>query len=117
MPLLSSHLNKDDAKRIILQMGNLTEKDEKAYANSVIQVALKENQKSFDFMKGEDDMVCKELLEFMKPEIDEIQKQAEERKQKDIILKCLKKKRTIEEIADLLEIPLEEVKAIAATIK
>ncbi len=120
LTLLSSHLNKDDAKRIILQMGNLTEKDEKAYANSVIQVALKENLKSFDFMKGEDDMVCKELLEFMKPEIDEIvRKNAEiERKKEriELIMNCLKKNRTVEEISDFLEIPLEEVQAVASTI-
>ena len=116
LTLLSSHLSKDDAKRIVLQMSNLTEKDEKAYANSVIQVALKENQRSFDLMKGENDMVCKELLEFMKPELDEIQKKVEENKQKEIIVKCLKKNRTVEEIADFLEIPLEEVEAVAATI-
>ena len=116
LTLLSSHLSKDDAKRIVLQMSNLTEKDEKAYANSVIQVALKENQRSFDLMKGENDMVCKELLEFMKPELDEIQKKVEENKQKEIIVKCLKKNRTVEEIADLLEIPMEEVEEIATTI-
>ena len=114
LTLLSSHLSKDDAKRIVLQMGNLTEKDEKVYANSVVQVALKENRKTFDFMKGEDDMVCKELLEFMKPEIDEIVKKNTEKERKKLIMNCLKKNWNAEEIADLLEIPLEEVKAVAA---
>ena len=113
LTLLSSHLSKDDAKRIVLQMSNLTEKDEKAYANSVIQVALKENQRSFDLMKGENDMVCKELLEFMKPEIDEIVKKNAEKERKKLIMNCLNKNRTVEEIADFLGIPLEEVKAIA----
>lgn len=121
MPLLSSHLNKDDAKRIILQMGNLTEKDEKAYANSVVQVAVTENHRLFDLMKGENEMVCEALLELMKPEIDELlrktaeieKKRGEEKKQKELIMNCLKKNRTVEEIADFLGIPLEEVKAIA----
>ncbi len=122
LTLLSSHLNKDDAKRIILQMGNLTEKDEKAYANSVVQVAVTENQKLFDLMKGENEMACEALLELMKPEIDEllrknteiVEKRGEEKKQNELILKCLDKNRTMEEIADLFGIPLEEVKAVAA---
>ena len=125
MPLLSSHLNKDDAKRIILQMGNLTEKDEKAYANSVVQVAVTENHRLFDLMKGENEMACEALLELMKPEIDELLRKnaeiekkrgeeiGEEKKQKELIMNCLKKNRTVEEIADFLGIPLEEVKAIA----
>ena len=82
LTLLSSHLNKNDAKRIILQMGNLTEKDEKAYANSIIQVALKEDKRSFDLMRGESGMVCDELLEFMKPEIDELLEKREKREKK-----------------------------------
>ena len=113
MPLLSSHLNKDDAKRIILQMGNLMEKDEKAYANSVVQVAVTENHRLFDLMKGENEMACEALLELMKPEIDEIVKKNAEKERKKLIMNCLNKNRTVEEIADFLGIPLEEVKAIA----
>ena len=113
LTLLSSHLNKDDAKRIILQMGNLTEKDEKAYANSVVQVAVTENHRLFDLMKGENEMACEALLELMKPEIDEIVKKNAEKERKKLIMNCLNKNRTVEEIADFLGIPLEEVKAIA----
>ena len=59
--------------------------------------------------------------ELMKPEIDELlrktaeieKKRGEEKKQKELIMNCLKKNRTVEEIADFLGIPLEEVKAIA----
>ena len=118
LTLLSSHLNKDDAKRIILQMGRLSEKDEKAYANSVVQVAVTENRRLFDLMKGENEMACEALLELMKPEIDELLEKATEKGQKkerrELIMNCLKKNRTMEEIADLFGIPLEEVKAIAA---
>ena len=55
--------------------------------------------------------------ENLKPEIDELlekrEKKGEEKKQKELIMNCLKKNRTVEEIADFLGIPLEEVKAIA----
>ncbi len=66
-------------------------------------------------------MACEALLELMKPEINEIvrknaeieQKKGEEKKQKELIMNCLKKNRTVEEIADFWGIPLEEIKAIA----
>ena len=41
------------------------------------------------------------------------QKKGEEKKQKELIMNCLKKTRTVEEIADFWGIPLEEIKAIA----
>ena len=41
------------------------------------------------------------------------QKKGEEKKQKELIMNCLKKNRTVEEIADFWGIPLEEIKAIA----
>ena len=76
-------------------------------------------------MKGENEMACETLLELMKPEIDELLRKnaeiekkrgeeiGEEKKQKELIMNCLKKNRTVAEIADFLGIPLEEVKAIA----
>ena len=44
LTLLSDDLNQTDAKRMIRQMGELNQKDEKEYGDSVLQVALKENQ-------------------------------------------------------------------------
>ena len=41
------------------------------------------------------------------------QKKGEETQHKELIMNCLKKNRTVEEIADFLGIPLEEIKAIA----
>ena len=41
------------------------------------------------------------------------QKKGEDKKQKELIMNCLKKNRTVEEIVDFLGIPLEEIKAIA----
>ena len=56
--------------------------------------------------------------ENLKPEIDELlekrEKKGEEKKQNELILKCLDKNRTVEEIADLFGISLEEVKAVVA---
>lgn len=71
LTLLSSNLSRSDAERIIVQMAALVQKDEKEFGDSVLQVAMKENQKLFDDMKMEDSEMCDALRELMKPELDE----------------------------------------------
>lgn len=124
LTLLNNNLGRSDAERMVLQMRSLTQKDEKAYADSVLQVALLENRKLFDNIKTEDVYMCEALRELMRPELEEASKIGEERgkiigeaigkerEREEIILNILRKKRSAEEVAELLDISLEEVKAV-----
>ncbi len=67
---LSRNLSEQEARRLIHSSTVLTEKDDKEYADSVLQVATKENHDIFEIVKEGDDM-CEALMELMKPEIDE----------------------------------------------
>lgn len=112
LTLLISNLSRTDAERIIVQMGALVQKDEKEFGDSVLQVAMKENQKLFDDMKMEDPEMCDALRELMKPELDEALEKGRELEKTELIFKALKNNRTAEEIAEFFEIPLDEVKAV-----
>lgn len=115
LTLLSSNLSRTDAERIIVQMGALVQKDEKEFGDSVLQVAMKENQKLFDDMKMEDPQMCDALRELMKPELDEALEKGRELEKTELIFKALKNNRTVEEIAEFFEMPLDEVKAVERT--
>jgi len=116
LTLLSKDLDKADAKRVVAQMGVLTEESEKQHGDSVLQVALKENKRIFNEIKEEGN-VCDALRELMEPEIKEAiekaVKGAEENKSKDMILKALKLGSSVEDISRVMGIPLAEVAAIA----
>lgn len=65
-----------DVERFIRNIENLEEKDEKEFADSVLQVSMKENARAFDIAKEVSDM-CEALRELMRPELEEARKEGE----------------------------------------
>lgn len=106
LTLLSSDLNEEDAKRVVSQIELLTQKPEKMFGDSVLQVALKENEKLFDKMRRENKDMCDALRKLMEPEM----KEALAQQRKEIILKFLNAGNSAEDISRIMQIPLEEVR-------
>ena len=116
LTLLSRNLEQKDAERIVIQAESLKRKDEKLYADAVLQVTVKENRDVFHKIRGESEYMCEALRELMKEDLDEaLEKGTEIGKEigkEELILGSFKKNRTAEEIAEFLGISLEEVKTI-----
>lgn len=112
LTLLSRNLKRKDAERIVIQADGLRQKDEKMYADSVLQVTLSENKEVFRTIRGENEYMCEALRELMKEDLDEALRIGEEQGRETLILNGLKNNRTAEEIAEFLGIPLEEVQAV-----
>lgn len=107
LTLLSSDLNEEDAERVVTQVKSLTQNAEKIYGDSVLQVALKENERIFNKVKEDKDM-CEALRKLMEPEMNE----ALEKQRKDIISKFLNAGNSVEEISRIMQVPLDEVREI-----
>lgn len=73
---LTSGMEEADVERFIRNIENLEEKDEKEFADSVLQVSMKENVRAFDMAKEVPDM-CEALKELMKPELEEAREEGE----------------------------------------
>ena len=67
----------DTAKTLILEINKLSEKDDCEYADSVLQVAMKENAHTFLKLK-EVSAMCEELAKLMEPEMREAKRIAQE---------------------------------------
>ena len=77
LTLLNQNLSKEDAERAIEQTNVLTEKDEKDFADSVLQVAVAENEQIFHGVKeAVDNNMCEALRKLMEPEINEMKEAA-----------------------------------------
>ena len=116
LTLLSRNLNRKDAERIVIQTEKLLCQDEKIYADSVLQVAVEENKAMFRKVREESEEMFDSLRELMKDDLDAaLEKGTEIGKEigkEELILRSLKKNRTAAEIAEFLDISLEEVKAV-----
>ena len=139
LTLLSSNLRKEDIQRAFLQVDELKRKDEKEYAESVLEVAYVENAHMFQNTKKEGESMAGFFREFFAPELEaakekirqEVQREVRQEIQQEVrqevrqevqqemrqeynksILYALGKGRTAEEIADFTGIPLEEVKTV-----
>lgn len=75
---LSDQIGGDEARDLIREMGKLTEKDDKEYADAVMQIAMEKNHVAFEEMKGDLNM-CKAFWELFQPEIQEEMKKSEKR--------------------------------------
>ena len=64
---LTEHLTKIDAQHLVYQIRGLQYKDEKEFADSVLQVAMSANKETFAKLKEESSM-CEALMELMRPE-------------------------------------------------
>ena len=62
---------KADAERIIAQIGTITAENEKNYVDSVLQVAVQENEEIFNKIREEGKM-CEALMKLMEPEVNEV---------------------------------------------
>ena len=74
---LTEHLTKIDAQHLVYQIRGLQYKDEKEFADSVLQVAMSANKETFDELK-EDSSMCEALMELMRPEYEAGMKMATE---------------------------------------
>lgn len=113
LTLLSRNLKRKDAERIVIQTEKLIQQDEKLYADSVLRVAVEENKAVFHKIRGESECMFDALRELMKEDLDEAARLGEERGREELILNSLRKKRTVEEVAEFLGISIEEVKVVA----
>lgn len=73
---LTSRMNKTAGERLILSARDLTEKDDKLNADSILQLAMAENKALFDRLKEGTDM-CEALKELMRPEFEAAKAEAE----------------------------------------
>ena len=104
-------------------------KEIKTQWHSAFGVAVTENEEMFADLRMEGMHMCEALRKLMKEDLDEAarlgeergkrigeeqgKKIGEERGRESIIMNVLKSNRTIEEVAELLTVPLEEVRAVA----
>ena len=116
LTLLSNNLKQTEAERIVLQTECLKQKDEKLYADSVLQATIKANKAVFRKIRGESEYMCEALRELMKEDLDEALAKGTELGREEgrerLILGALKNNSSVEEIARVLGIPLEEVQAV-----
>ena len=74
---LSKKMNEQDMRKLLESIGNLTEKLDKEYADSVLEVSVRANEQLVREWRGDDNMY-ESLLEIMAPEILEKMRQTEE---------------------------------------
>lgn len=67
---LTSKMDMETGKRLVLSANDLSEKDDKEYADSILQLALSENKSIFNRIR-EVPKMCEALKTLMKPELDE----------------------------------------------
>ena len=73
---LTSRMNETAGERLVLSARDLTEKDDKLNADSILQLAMAENKALFDRLKEGTDM-CEALKELMRPEFEAAKAEAE----------------------------------------
>lgn len=73
---LTSRMDETAGERLVLSARDLTEKDDKLNADSILQLAMAENKALFDRLKEGTDM-CEALKELMRPEFEAAKAEAE----------------------------------------
>lgn len=68
--MLNQPQTKQNAERLIIEASKLYKTDEKDFADSVLQVAMSQNETIFGQVKEVDGIMCEALRELMKPEMD-----------------------------------------------
>ena len=90
----------------------LTEGSNKQHGDSVLQVAVQENEEIFNKIKEEGNM-CEALRRLMEPEIKEEVDKAVVQDRIDTVRNALKNGSSVEDISKVMGISLEEVEDIA----
>lgn len=101
-------MDKADVQRTVEQIETLTEESERQHGDSVLQVAMQENEKIFYSMKEVGNM-CEALKKFFEPEM----KEAMQNTRKEMIAEALKMGSSAQDISKVMGIPLAEIEAIA----
>lgn len=79
LTLLRKNLEKEDANRVVLQIDKLENDAQKEYGDSVLQVAMQENEGVFKEIKEEEKKgMCQALRDLFQPELDEALEQGRE---------------------------------------
>ena len=73
---LSKKLSKPTAEKLVIRMNELVEKDEREYADSVLEVVMKANKAIFSKFR-EVPVMCEELVKLFEPEMKEATRIAE----------------------------------------
>ena len=127
LTLLSRELDKMDAERVVTQIESLTGESEKQHGDSVLQVAMQENEEIFNNVKEEGTM-CEALMKLMEPEVKEVVnrevkkavnsavKTATANNRKEMIQNALNVGSSVNDISRVMGIPLVEVELIAQGI-
>ena len=116
---LTQTISKSKAEKLLSTAADLYRKDDKEFAESVLQVAMNKNKNIFGIIKEESEM-CEALRELMKPEIDaEVDKRikkivAEKLAERDSIL--AEKDSALAEKDSALAEKDEEIKALKAKL-
>lgn len=102
---LTEQLTVDEAERLVFEINGLERRDEKDFADSVLQVAMSANKGAFHRVKKESDVgMCETLRELMAPEFEAELKVRVEEAMKDVTEKV-----TEEVTKDVTEKVTEEV--------
>ena len=112
LTLLNRELKEEDVRRAVSQTNDLIQKDEKDYADAVLQIAIKENKQTFYELREEEVDMCEALRELMEDVIQAEIAAAEEKVKRELILNALSGGRSAEEVAEFIKLPLEEVEAV-----
>ena len=94
-------MNETAGERLVLSARDLTEKDDKLNADSILQLAMAENRALFDRLKKGTDM-CDALKELMRPEF-EAAKETAKREGINELSKAVKLLRTGSTAQELLD--------------
>ena len=74
---LTQKMTETDVEKLVLQVKALSDLGDRNHAEAILQVSIKENLALFEKMKEEGDVVVSNvIMEFMKPEIDAVVKEA-----------------------------------------
>lgn len=108
-------MREEDARELLTEAGKLTVKNDREYADSVLQIAMVKNREVFKNGKERDDM-CQAFWELFEPEIEEQvmngEKRGENRKLISLIIKKIQRGKNILSISDALEEPVDVIRPI-----
>ena len=82
---LTQKMTETDVEKLVLQVEALSDLGDRNYAETILQVSMKQNLALFEKMKEEGDVVVGNIImEFMKPEIDAVVKEAVENATREV---------------------------------
>lgn len=116
LTLLSRDLVQADAERVVCQLESLESEAEKNHGDSVLQVAMQENEALFRQLKEDGKEMCQALRELFEPELKEAvqqgMQQGIQQGVRDMIARALKAGNSMEDISRITQVPMEEIQAI-----